>query len=87
MGAAKVSIINDKQTRQAAMQHLLQDVQALEKMLNEDLFETDVQRIGAEQELEEYARKISPSIRQDGIRLVLQGRTTLEEVMRVTREN
>ena len=33
------------------MQHLLQDVQALEKMLNEDMFETGVQRIGAEQEL------------------------------------
>jgi general secretion pathway protein E len=50
-------------------------------------FRSMVHDIGAEQELEEYARKMSPSIRQDGIRLVLQGRTTLEEVMRVTREN
>lgn len=33
------------------MSHLLRDVQALEKMLDEDMFETDVQRIGAEQEL------------------------------------
>ena len=53
----------------------------------DNTFRSMIHDIGAEQELEEYARKISPSIRQDGIRLVLQGRTTLEEVMRVTREN
>lgn len=51
MGAAKVTIINDKQTRQEAMHHLLTDLKALEIMLDRGLFETDVQRIGAEQEL------------------------------------
>ena len=51
MGAAKVSIINNKQTRQEAMKHLLEDLQALKKMLEEGLLESDVQRIGAEQEL------------------------------------
>ena len=49
--------------------------------------QTMIHDIGSEHELEEYARKLSPSIRQDGIRLVLQGKTTLEEVMRVTKEN
>ena len=53
----------------------------------DNTFRSMVHDIGAEQELEEYARKISPSIRQDGVRLVLQGKTTLEEVMRVTRDN
>ena len=53
----------------------------------DNTFRSMIHDIGVEQELEEYARKISPSIRQDGIRLVLQGKTTLEEVMRVTREN
>lgn len=40
----------------------------------------------SEQELENYARTRGPSIRQDGIRKVLEGYTTLEEVLRVTRE-
>lgn len=40
-----------------------------------------------EHELEAYARKFGPSIRQDGMRNVLTGVTTLEEVLRVTRED
>lgn len=39
-----------------------------------------------EQAIEKYARQHIPSIRQDGIDKVLAGITTLEEVMRVTRE-
>lgn len=53
----------------------------------DNMLQTMVHDIGAENELEEYARKLSPSIRQDGVRLVLQGKTTLEEVMRVTKDN
>lgn len=41
----------------------------------------------SEQELESHARKSSPSIRADGMRKVLEGATTLEEVLRVTRED
>jgi len=41
----------------------------------------------SEQELERHARKDSFSIRADGRRLVLLGRTTLDEVLRVTRED
>ena len=41
----------------------------------------------SEQELERQARKHTPSIRADGRRLVLMGRTTLDEVLRVTRED
>ena len=37
-----------------------------------------------EMELENYARKTSPSINQDGISKVLSGVTTIEEVVRVT---
>ncbi len=39
-----------------------------------------------EQAVEKYIRKHYPSIRQDGISRVLDGKTTLEEVLRVTRE-
>jgi len=40
----------------------------------------------SEQELESHARKATKSIRDDGIRLVLAGVTSLEEIIRVTRE-
>lgn len=39
-----------------------------------------------EQAIEKYVRQNTPSIRRDGIDKVLAGQTTLEEVLRVTRE-
>ena len=41
----------------------------------------------SEQELERHARKSTPSIRDDGRAKVLRGESTLEEVLRVTRED
>ncbi|MDH5395588.1 MAG: ATPase, T2SS/T4P/T4SS family, partial [Gammaproteobacteria bacterium] len=41
----------------------------------------------AEHALEQHVRLTSPSIRTDGIRRVLSGETSLEEVLRVTRED
>jgi len=41
----------------------------------------------SEQDLERHARTMTPSIRADGRRRVLNGNTTLEEVLRVTRED
>jgi general secretion pathway protein E len=41
----------------------------------------------SEQDLERHARKSSPSIRADGRRLVMLGKTTLDEVLRVSRED
>ncbi len=41
----------------------------------------------SEQVLEKHARKHTPSIRADGRRRVLAGQTTIEEVLRVTRED
>ncbi|MFT5163283.1 MAG: general secretion pathway protein E [Alteromonadaceae bacterium] len=40
-----------------------------------------------EQSIEKYVRGNTPSIRQDGFGKVLEGHTTLEEVLRVTRED
>ena len=40
-----------------------------------------------EHQLEQHVRKTSPSIRADGIRRILEGETSLEEVLRVTRED
>ena len=41
----------------------------------------------SEQEIEKHIHQLVPTIRQDGIRLVLEGRTSLEEVLRVTRSD
>jgi len=40
----------------------------------------------SEMEVERYARSVSPGIRSDGVSKVLSGFTSLEEVLRVTRE-
>jgi len=40
-----------------------------------------------EQAIEKYIRKTTPSIREDGCLKVMQGMTSLEEVLRVTRED
>lgn len=40
-----------------------------------------------EQVIEKYIRETTPSIREDGCKKVLQGITSLEEVLRVTRED
>ena len=41
----------------------------------------------AEHALEKYARTLTPSIRDDGLDKVQRGETTVEEVLRVTRED
>ncbi len=51
MGEQNVSILSEGQEMQKFMNHLLNDVQALEYMLENDMFETGVKRIGAEQEM------------------------------------
>lgn len=51
MGEQKVSLADDGLTRQRFIKSLLKDVQALEYMLDNDWFEDDIIRIGAEQEM------------------------------------
>lgn len=51
----------------------------------DDTCRTMIHDGAGEHELEHYARSKSPGIREDGIRRVLDGTTTLEEVLRVTR--
>ena len=51
MGEAKVKIVRDKGQMQHFVRQLLRDVEALEYMLNNDWFESDIMRIGAEQEM------------------------------------
>ena len=52
----------------------------------DDTMRTLIHDGAAEPALEAHARKSSPSINDDGRRRILAGETTLEEVLRVTRE-
>lgn len=52
----------------------------------DDVMRTLIHNGVAEQELEHYARGRGPSIRHDGMRQILAGRTSVEEVLRVTTE-
>ncbi|WP_129777527.1 type II secretion system ATPase GspE [Peristeroidobacter soli] len=58
-----------------------------ELVLVDDSMRTMIHDGASEQELERYARTLTPSIRDDGRSKVLSGVTTLEEVLRVTRED
>lgn len=51
MGEQSVSVVKGKKQMQEFVSHLLNDVQALEYMLENDWFESDIMRIGAEQEM------------------------------------
>jgi CBS domain-containing protein len=51
MGTQSHSLTFDDEQRRVFMQHLLGDLRALELMIERDMFETGVRRIGAEQEL------------------------------------
>ncbi len=53
----------------------------------DDKMRTMIHDGAGEHELEFYARERGPGIRDDGISKVLNGTTTLEEVLRVTRSD
>jgi general secretion pathway protein E len=58
-----------------------------ELIVVDDAMRTMIHDGAPEQELERHARKTTPSIREDGLARVLRGETTIEEVLRVTRED
>ena len=51
MGDKRVNKFSDPLEKRAFTRHLLTDIRALERMLDERMFESGIQRIGAEQEL------------------------------------
>ncbi len=58
-----------------------------ELVLIDDTMRTMIHDGASELELERHARTLTPSIREDGRGKVLRGETTIEEVLRVTRED
>lgn len=60
MGDLNVTSVKNQQDQQQFMRYLLKDMQALERMLREEWFETDTIRIGAEQEMCLIDRYLKP---------------------------
>jgi len=58
-----------------------------ELIVVDDTMRTMIHDGASEQEIERHARAATPSIRDDGRAKVLRGETTIEEVLRVTRED
>jgi general secretion pathway protein E len=58
-----------------------------ELVLVDDTMRTMIHDGASEHELERHARTMTPSIRDDGRARILSGVTTIEEVLRVTRED
>jgi general secretion pathway protein E len=58
-----------------------------ELVLVDDTMRTMIHDGAGEHELDKYARTLTPSIRDDGRAKILSGTTTIEEVLRVTRED
>ncbi|MDX1298236.1 MAG: type II secretion system ATPase GspE [Pseudomonas sp.] len=57
-----------------------------ELVVFDDHLRTLIHNAASEQEMTRHARSLGPSIREDGRRKVLEGATTVAEVLRVTRE-
>lgn len=57
-----------------------------ELVIFDDALRTMVHTRASEQDMLRHARELGPSIRDDGLRKVREGVTTIEEVLRVTRE-
>src|SRR5262249_26865753 len=58
-----------------------------ELIVVDDAMRTMIHDGASEQEIERHARLSTPSIRDDGPARALRGDTTLEEILRVTRED
>jgi len=61
MGKLKLSIAKDPESRKLFLKHLLHDVEAIERMLENNQFESGINRIGAEQEFCLVDRYFKPS--------------------------
>lgn len=60
MGTQEIKKFSDPATRKKFTKYLINDIKALEKMLNENLIESGITRIGAEQELCLINKKFEP---------------------------
>lgn len=62
MGSQSVTEIKTQKDRKDFVRHLLNDIDAFEYMIQNNLFETGIQRVGAEQEICIVDKDYRPSI-------------------------
>jgi len=58
-----------------------------ELLLIDDRFKEFIHNGAGERQLEAYARKVAPGIRDDGLRRILEADTTISEIVRVTQDD
>ena len=66
MGETRVKVATDTEEQKTFTKYLLKDLRALERMIEEEWFETDITRIGAEQEMclvDSYAKPFPIALR------------------------
>jgi CBS domain-containing protein len=67
MGSQKISRFEEVRNKQAFTKCILDDLKALEILIEENMFETEIQRIGAEQELGLVGKDWYPAMNYDKI--------------------
>ena len=67
MGSQQVNKFENSKNKQAFTKNILEDLKALEYLIDENKFETETQRIGAEQELGLVGKNWYPSMNYDKI--------------------
>jgi len=67
MGDQNIAIITNSEGKREFTRHLLKDIKAMEKMLELNMFEDDIQRIGAEQEVGIVGKDWLPKMVHDKI--------------------
>ncbi len=77
MGEQRVKLAKSNEQVQVFMKNVLKDIRALKKMLDEEWFETDIIRIGAEQELCLIDRNAKPFLNSEGVLKRLGGESEI----------
>ena len=67
MGSHNVSNLSDPEQKRSYTRRVLEDIKVLQKMINDDMFEQDIGRIGAEQELGIVGEDWQPAMMYDKI--------------------
>ena len=80
-------VFNEKATVEEIVGRVLAVPVRVELIAVDDHMRSMIHEGVSEQDLERHARTMGQSIRADGRRRVLEGSTTIEELLRVTRED
>jgi len=86
MGQHDIKSLHDPADIRRFTRHIMQDMRALDYMLEENMFETDIQRIGAEQELFIVDKQFQPSSLAEEILALSDNERLVNELTRFNLE-